>query len=571
MNKNIYYKGNIKLKRSGVIAKLTHHQIDEYKKCKNNPIYFIENYCKIITLDYGERYFKMYDYQKRMATNIFENQFTIFKLPRQYGKSSLVAGVFIHYAIFNKSKRLGIIANKSETAKETLERIKLMYENLPFFLQVGVDEWNKSSIEFGNGSKILAAATTSSSLRGKSLNMILIDEMAFIRNFDEFYTSTYPVISAGKTSKIIIVSTPLGLNSYYRFWMDAINGRSEYVPLDVKWNEHPDRDEVWKEKQIRNTSQDQFDQEFNCAFLGSSDTLISGSKLKQLVWQEPIRNTKNYKVYKNPEENRTYIVTVDVAEGLQQDSSVVNVIDITETPYQQIAVYKNNEIAPQNLADVSYKIAKNYNEAYILVESNSLGHETVTCLFEDYEYENLLKTKAKGGINTIDMDDGDIEYKLGIKTTAKTKRIGCSNLKRLLEENILIINDSDTIQEIQNFVKVNNTYKADEGYNDDIVMTLVLFAWLSVQTYFKDLTNIDTTKLLNKNFLSVHDEIPLFITDGSEGDNFNIEELDYEEMNDLLGKSRHFINNNIEGMEGFFRNIKDRYEEDRIIDYFDIE
>ena len=511
------YLGNDNLKRIGVELQYTEEQVKEILKCSEDPVYFVRNYVKIVNVDKGLVPFEMWPFQEDMVHTFHENRFSICKMPRQVGKTTTAAGYMLWSVLFQENYNIAILANKGSLAREILGRIQYAYEYLPLWLQQGIKVWNKGNIELENGSKINAYATSAAGVRGGSYNLIFLDEFAFVpKNMaDEFFTSTYPVISSGKTTKVIIVSTPYGLNHFYKMWVDATEGRSLYRPLEVHWSMVPGRDEKWKEETIRNTSEEQFRQEFETEFIGSSATLISGAKLRSLAFFDPIYQEECFDIYEQPKPGRLYICTVDCAEGVGQDFSTVNVVDVTETPYKQVAKYRNNKLPLLFFPTVVYSIAKRFNEAYVLIETNNIGQQVVDILHYDLEYENIYKLEhhhikgqsISGGFKR--------STSFGIKTTKSVKKIGCANLKTLVESDKLIIRDFDTIAEMNTFVRVRDSYEAEEGNNDDLVMGLVLFAWLTAQSYFKDSTNIDIRKVLleEQNLLGEEELTPVGIID----------------------------------------------------------
>jgi hypothetical protein len=433
-----------------------------------------------------------------MVRTYKDNRFCIAKMPRQVGKTTTTVGFMLWSVLFQDDYSIAILANKGSLAREILGRIQYAYEYLPLWLQQGIITWNKGNIELENKSKIAAYATSASGVRGGTYNLIFLDEFAFVpKNMaDEFFTSTYPVISSGKTSKVIIVSTPCGLNHFYKMWTDAIEGRSTYKPLEVHWSQVPGRDQAWKDETIRNTSEEQFRQEFETEFIGSSATLISGSKLRSLAFFNPIHSEEGLDIYEQPVEGRMYICTVDCAEGVEADYSTINVVDVTQTPYRQVAKYRNNKLPLLFFPTIIYSLAQRYNEAYVLIETNNIGQQVVDILHYDLEYENIYKLEHHH-IKGQSISSGfKRSTSFGIKTTKSVKKIGCANLKTLVENDKLIINDFDTIAEMNTFTRIRDTYAAEEGNNDDLVMGLVLFAWLTAQTFFKDSTSIDVRKLM---------------------------------------------------------------------------
>jgi hypothetical protein len=524
-NNNQGYRNNPKLKPPGVEIPYTKEQLEEYVKCANDPVYFCSKYVKVKTLDKGVMPFKLYDYQEKFVREIHKNRFVISKWPRQSGKSTSVIGYICHYVTFNQSVNVAILANKLKTAKDELfAKLQLAYENLPQFLQQGVVEWNKTSFKLENGSRVVCDATSSSAIRGGSYNLLLLDEYAFLPSHiaEEFYSSTYPTISAGLTTKLIIVSTPNGMNHFHKLWVDANRQeghklKNRFIPVEVSWRDvpitpgGPKRDDVWAEEQIANTSPEQFEQEYGCSFLGSSNTLISSTKLNVLAPEEPIsENAEGHRVYETPQKDKTYFLQADVSRGQGSDYSAFTVIEGSSTPYKVVCSYRNNTISPFNFPTVIQNVAKAYNNAYVLIETNDLGGQVSNILHTDLEYENVLMTKVMGRKGQVlSQGFGGIgKNEMGIRTTAQTKKIGCAILKRLVEENKILLNDDRIITELMSFVSKSNTYKAEDGQNDDLVMTLVFFAWLTRQEYFADL--IEQSKFNYEEAIKPEDDNVLF-------------------------------------------------------------
>tara|TARA_R100001510_G_C7652308_1_gene210101 strand:- start:1090 stop:2733 length:1644 start_codon:yes stop_codon:yes gene_type:complete len=521
------YLGNINLKAAGVETEFTKEQIQEYAKCASDPMYFIENYIKIVSLDDGLVPFKTYDYQKNMIETIHRDRFVIAKLPRQSGKSTTVVAYLLHYVLFNPSKNVAILANKQVTARELLGRLKLAYEHLPKWIQQGIIEWNKGSIHLENGSKILASSTSSSAVRGGSFNMLFLDEFAFVPEnvADEFFSSVYPTISAGQETKVLIISTPKGLNMYYKLWRDAEEKRNSYTPIEVHWSEVPGRDEKWRKETIRNTSEEQFRAEFECEFLGSLNTLISPSKLKTLVYERPIaQSEEGLKVYENPIPGAEYFLGLDVSRGKELDYHAFSIIRYDKMPYKVVATFKNNDMQPFLLPTLIYNFAMRYNEANVLVEINDLGQEVVDLLWNELEYENIITTTVRGRKGQV-MDAGfsKHERQYGVRMSAKVKRVGCAMLKEMVEQDKLIIPDFDTINELASFVSKRGAFEAEVGHHDDLVISLLLFSWASNQEYFKDLTDINIREELLKEKIAKMEEsiMPFgFVEDGVSEDEF---------------------------------------------------
>lgn len=494
------YLGNDRLKRVGVEISYTAEQVEEILKCQEDPVYFIRNYVQIVNVDQGLVPFDMWPFQQEMVKSFHENRFNIAKMPRQCGKTTTSVGYMLWCVLFNEEYTVGILANKGALAREILGRLQKAYEYLPLWLQQGIVIWNKGNIELENGSKVFAYATSASGVRGGSYNLIFLDEFAFVQHNMalDFFQSTYPVISSGQTTKVIIVSTPNGLNLFYKMWVDAEEGRSLYKPLEIHWSDVPGRDEKWKDETIRNTSEEQFRVEFETEFVGSSATLISGVKLRSLAFRNPVRIDDGLDIYEEPKKGHLYIASVDCAEGVNLDYSAVNVVDVTETPYRQVAKYRSNQLPLMFFPTIIYKIGTMYNEAYALIETNNIGQQVVDTLHYDLEYENIYKLDHHHIKGQTISGGFKRNSNFGIKTTKSVKKIGCANLKTLVENDKLIINDFDTIAELNTFARFRDSYAAEEGNHDDLVMGLVLFGWLTAQQMFKDETDVDVRKQLLK-------------------------------------------------------------------------
>jgi len=519
---NESYLGNPNVKRDGVIQEWTKELIQEYYKCSKDPVYFAEKYCKVISLDRGLVPFMLYPYQKKMFEQFNEHRFNIVLACRQSGKSISACAYLLWFALFHSEKTVAVLANKGATAREMLSRITLMLENIPFFLQPGCKALNKGSIEFSNNSRILAAATSGSSIRGLSVNLLYLDEFAFVERANEFYTSTYPVVSSGKDTKIIVTSTANGIgNTFYKIWEGAIQGVNEFSPFRVDWWDVPGRDEQWREQTIANTSQLQFDQEFGNTFFGTGDTLINAETLMGFR-AEPYKKALeggDLLIYEEPVKGHDYIMTVDVSKGRGQDYSTFNLIDISVRPFAQVAVYRNNTISPLLFPNIIYKYAKVYNDAYVVVESNDQGAVVCNGLYHDLEYENVhVESAVKANA-------------IGIEINRKTKRLGCSAIKDILENNKLKIVDENTILEISTFVSKGQSYEASDGNHDDLMMNLVMFGYFSSTQYFGDMTDINLKDMLfKKQMRDIEDDIvPFgFIDDASDV----IDQLEQKNDND---------------------------------------
>ena len=520
------YLGNPNLKKANTAFEFTATQIEEFIKCKDDPVYFAKNYIQIVSLDSGLVPFEPYDFQEKLITRFHEHRFNICMMPRQTGKSTTSVAYLLHYVVFNDSVNVGILANKAATARELLGRLQLAYENLPKWMQQGVLAWNRGSLELENGSKILAASTSASAVRGMSFNILFLDEFAFVPNHiaDSFFASVYPTITSGKSTKVIMVSTPHGMNHFYRMWHDAERKQNEYVPTSVHWSEVPGRDEKWREQTIANTSEQQFKVEFECEFLGSVDTLINPAKLRALVYENALQSSNGLDVYVEPQKDHEYMCTVDVARGMDNDYSAFVIVDITSYPHQVVAKYRNNSIKPMLFPSIIHDTIRGYNNAWVLCEVNDIGDQVASILNYDLEYPNLLQCSMRGRAGQIvGQGFSGKKTQLGVKMSKAVKALGCSNLKTMIETDKVIFKDYDIISELTTFIQKRTSFEAEEGCNDDLAMCLVIYAWMVDQDYFKELTDQDVRKRLYEDQKDQieQDMAPFgFISDGLDDDEF---------------------------------------------------
>jgi hypothetical protein len=521
------YLGNPLLKSAYVHQDWTEKQVGEFIRCQQDPLYFVNKHVKIVSVDEGLIEFNVRDYQEDMINKFHNDRFVICKMARQSGKSTTILAYLLHYIIFNENVSVAVLANKKATAMELLGRLQLAYEHMPKWLQQGVLIWNKGNIELENGSKILASSTSGSAIRGGSFNIIFLDEFAFVpQNIsEEFFSSVYPTISSGKTTKVFIVSTPNGMNMFYKLWTDAEEGNNDYTPISVHWSQVPDRDEKWKADTIRNTSERQFQQEFECSFLGSSNTLISTEKLMSMPFKHPVYAHEGLDVYQEPIINHTYVMICDVARGVGLDYSAFSVFDVSKQPYRQVAKYRKNDISAMLYPNIIFTTAQKYNDAFVLVEVNDIGQQVADILYHDLEYENMMMITMHGR-NGQQIGSGFAKnVSMGIRTTKQVKRIGCATLKDLIERNNLLIDDFDTISELTTFIGKSTSWEADEGCHDDLVMTCVLFSWLVQQRYFREMTDQDIReKMFAEQMKIIEEELVPFgiINDGNDPDEFVI-------------------------------------------------
>ena len=494
------YLGNTNLKGKNASIEFSQDMISEYVKCSRDPIYFVEKYIQIVHVDHGLIPIVLYDYQKEIITSITENRRVAVNTSRQAGKTTTAVAIILWYILFNDYKTVALLANKGDAAREILARIKIAYEALPKWLQQGVIEWNKGSVEFENGCKILAGSTSSSAIRGKSVSFLYIDETAFVEGWDEFFASVFPTISSGNTTKILLTSTPNGLNHFYKTCNGAIENINGYIYVEVPWYNVPGRDEEWRNETLQGMDFDteKFAQEYECQFLGSSGTLIEGSKLKQLVYKTPLMEGNGLSIYKEAVEDHTYVCIADVSRGKGLDYSAFQVIDVTSMPYEQVCTFRDNTVTPINYAEILYRASRRYRDAYVLVEVNDIGGQVADLLHYEFEVESLMYTETAGraGKRISSGFGGSVER--GIRTTKAVKTIGCNMLKLLIEQDQLVLNDFESIRELSTFSRRRSSYEAETGCHDDLVMCLVLFGWLTDQMFFKEITNINTMNMLKE-------------------------------------------------------------------------
>lgn len=526
----LFYNGNANLKSVGVPVQYTQEQLKEYIKCRNDPIYFMNTYCYIVSLDAGSTLFKTHPYQERLVDAIHNNRFVLGKIGRQLGKTITVACYLIHFAIFNDNKEICILANKASAAREVLSRVQFAYEYLPIWLQQGIKTWNKGNLELENGSKIYTGATTASGPRGKSISLLYIDEAAIIENgvADAFFASTYPTISSGKDSKIIMTSTPLGFNHFWKFWNDSETGKNAFKRVEAHYSEHPDRTPEWAATILEHLGPLKFNQEVLCHWLGSSATLIDSNTIGKLSAKTPISSKDGLDIFEAPVKadpdtstpESFYCMIVDVSKGVGADYSAFCVVDITTVPYKMVARFRSNTMPPLVLPTVIHRVATEYNNAYVLCEINT-SEQVAYILHNELEYENLMTVKRTQRGQEISQGFAGGTLAMGVQTDKKVKRIGCSNFKSLVEEGKFLFWDHVAISEISTFIEKKDSYAADDGYTDDVVMTMVLFAWLTTQTYFKDLNNVDIRKALYEQQMEALEQsmTPFgFILDGRDED-----------------------------------------------------
>jgi hypothetical protein len=557
------YLGNPNLKKSGTNISFTPHMVEEWTKCRDDPVYFTRNYIKIIHVDKGMINFLPYDYQEEIIQTVHDNRYSIILTGRQSGKTTSIVASILHYVTFNDEKTVALLANKGDTAREILNRIQIAYENLPEWLQHGTIEFNKGSMVLENKCRIIASSTSSSAIRGFSISFLYIDECAFVENWDAFYKAVYPTISSGQETKIIFTSTPAGINHYHKLWKDAVEGRSSFVPIKVTWRDVPGRDEEWKRATIANTSEEAFIQEHEAEFIGSAGTLIDGWRLKELVEDNPIKANKFLRQYKAVEENHIYTLVADVSRGKGIDNSAFIVVDVSTLPYQVVTTYYCDTIPPDMFAEVIFQAYSYYNKAFVLVENNDAGCETLRVLNDTYECETILGMQTDGQGRRIVSINGGTAFEFGVRTSKTVKAVGCSRIKQLIETYSFLFGDKWIIDEANKFIRIGKSYEAQKDAHDDIMMCCVLFGWLTTQYLFEDLTTIDTRFSMREQFETRFEEelLPFgYVLDGLDtyGDDsgFEFESIQLPEYDEDFFEDMGLRRDKVKESFDFFMDIR---------------
>lgn len=444
----------------------TYEQIEEIHNCLTNIRHFFK-YVKVIHPDMGKVIYDPYPYQDRMIDNFDNNRFNICLLARQSGKTLTVSVYVLHYALFNEHKTIGIVSNKEDSAKKILLRIKEMYEDLPDWLKPGVKEYNKKSVMFDNGTRIIISATSGDSFRGETINLLVMDEFAIVPNniAEDFWASNYPTLSASTTSRVIIMSTPKGYNLFHHIYSNAEKQNNNFKSIKVTWKDVPNRDEKWAEQERKNLGESKFKQEYECEFLGSTNTVIDINTLEKLISIniDPIHIDLNgrFEIYEKPDNTYKYIMGVDTAKGTGEHNStiqVLKILDNKEIKLKQVAIFCDNHTDVYEFSAIVNRISYYYNNAYIMVENNAEGLSIVNELWWNYENENLINSGSK-------------KTDLGIRANKSTKVKSVTLMKKLIENNQLELLDRKTILELCNFVDENGRFHGD-GHTDDLISAL---------------------------------------------------------------------------------------------------
>lgn len=494
------------LMQAGLGLELTPLQQEEWVKCALDVVYFVENYYRITTIDRGFILFEPFEFQKEMLQAFQDNRFTILATSRQAGKTTVAAAFLLWFVLFHPDKEVAILANKERQAREIMDRMQKALQDLPFFLQSGLEKYGTTEMAFENGSKVFVYATSPDAIRGRSCSLVYLDEFAFVDGDEEFWESVYPTLASGSSSRCIITSTPKGQRGmFYALWQGADpdeNGNTNgFFKKKVTWQDVPHyaNDPTFEESTRARLGDSRFLQEFCVEFRGSVGTLIPSQLLMAMRSKEVTELNEFTKVLYEYNPDHSYVAIGDVGGGLEQDYSVLTIFDVTEIPYKIAAKYRCNTISPLLFPFTMVDMCNHYGQCPLLVETNNdVGGQAITVLWYDLEYLETIMTSndpKRGGSGTRVGGKG---AKPGIKTTSRVRNIGCSNLKGLIETGKLEIEDMDTIDELSTFILKNDKYQADEGCHDDCVMTLVLFSWLVKQDWFEDLYSVNVSQEMKK-------------------------------------------------------------------------
>lgn len=475
-SKATYYLGNPNLPNVHWKGEYTKEMISSIKKAKDNLLYFAENFFYIVDPDKGKVVIPLFPFQRKILRTLRDNRFTILNASRQISKTTLLTIYALWIACFQEDKNILIVANKEATAIEIFRRVRLAYEQLPEWLKPGVKEYGKTSAEFANGSRIGISTTTGSAARGQTINLLLIDEMAFIDPpsiLEDFWRSVWPTVSRAKTSKVLIASTPNGTgNLFHRLVSEALAGKNDFVVEELMWDAIPGRDEKWKQDQIKTLgSVDSFRQEYECIFLNTGDTAIDEELFAHYSTMccSPIPHPDpHFKVFERQRDGAQYIAGVDVSEGVGEDSSIIQLIDISDlTAIKQVAVYRNNKISPLEFTNKCHEIFLEWGSPIALIERNNQGAQVIDRLFNDLNYTNIVNYGAKVA--------GRTRVLQGMISHTNTKNKAVSNMRHYV--NILRaikFCDIETVREFKKFTRqANGTWKAENGAHDDLVMAFI--------------------------------------------------------------------------------------------------
>ena len=504
------HDGNPNLRGNGEQIEYSEQMIQEYIRCKEDIFHFAETYFKIISIDEGERTIELREYQKKILKTITnpDKRFFAVLSGRQIGKSTISTIYLLHTLLFNADQTIAIATNKEPTSMEILKRVAFAYQNLPLFLQAGIITFNKKQIECDNNSRIIISSTTSSSLTGHSISLLYLDEFSKIPEnmARDFQDSVFPTIYSAKKSRILIVSTPKGMNHWYNIWCGAVDNTNGFVPIKINWREIPGRDEKFKSDIIQKYGLLHWRQEYAAVFIGTSQTLIDPDVLEQHRPKEPIEYRYGYslKIYELPKKGCLYAIGVDVSQGVGADNSAMQILKInSKNSIEQVATYTSNDISVDNFAERCIEVSKLYNEAILVIENNGFGAIVITRIWWGFEYENVFCPSSK---------------EIGFSAQKATKFNGNVALRRYFDNRWISISDTETIFELSRYEEVkDNIFKAAGGAKDDRVMSLLWVVYY-VESYFDDGRDINF-KINDKNKLDIteSDEIgvdPFLIDDG---------------------------------------------------------
>jgi len=493
------------------------NQIKEIVKSGKDPVYFFNNYLKIQHPVRGLIQFDTYPFQDDCVETFIDERFSIILKSRQLGMSTLVAAYSVWLALFQKDKNVLIIATKLSVAQNFISKVKTMIRSLPKWLVLPeIVTNNKQLIEFSHGSSIKAIPTSDDAGRSEALSLLIIDEAAFVRNFDELWMGLYPTISTG--GRVIILSTPNGVGGqYYKLYTDAEAGLNEFRSIKLPWNIHPERDETWFNETTKNLSQRQISQEYLCDFASSGETFLSDSEIDwiRLECKPPIDragNDMNVWIWRYPLSEHQYVISADVSRGDSRDYSTFHVIDVTEG--ECVAEYKG-KIPPDKFAELLHEFGHRYNKALLCPENNSYGYATVLKL-KEMQYPNLYHKRRKAVYvgDYVPSKDSDIA---GFTTSGKSRNLILAKLEEVIRNKQIKIYSTRFYDELKTFVWKGQKAQAMKGYNDDLVMSMAIAMWLydASSEYSQTASSLNSAMLKAMSVSrNTYDDMPGAITEG---------------------------------------------------------
>lgn len=477
----------------------------EILKCGRDPVYFLKNYAKIVHQKYGEIPFNTYDFQDELLRDFKDYRFNVILKARQLGISTITAGYISWLILFQRHKEVIVMATKQEKAKNILNKVKLILERLPDWLQIAKPKIdNRNSLKLTNGSRVGAESTAKDAGRSDSLALLVIDEAAHVENMDEIWTAVYPTVSTG--GRVIALSTPMGVGSWFhKVCTDAQNNKNDFHLTTLMWDVHPDRDQKWFEKETRNMSERDIAQEYLCSFNASGDTVVNPSDIERL--KKDITEPKyysgfdrNFWIWEEFKPEFNYVITCDVARGDGEDYSTVQVLKIEDM--EQVAEYCG-KASPDIFIDFIESVGNDYGQGLLVIENNNIGF-TVASELMDRNYPNLYFSR-KSTHEYIEPFQaiGNSQAVPGLTTSLKTRPLIIAKLEEYIRNESITVRSSRFCNELDTFIWVNGRPQAAKGYNDDLVMSMAFACWVRETALIKNVRAIEYNKaVLNSIIIS---------------------------------------------------------------------